>query len=134
MFVIGIVLVLLSAGALVAVLASGTDDQAAIYSGSIHLPTLVVFLAGAGALLLFITGLDLVRAGLKRAGRNRRNNRRLRKLEKREDARQDGSGPTAAPEPGGARGEATGGPAGGPTGSAETSGDASEGPGRTPTR
>ena len=89
MFVLGLLLIVLSAGALVAVLASGTDDQAAMYGGSIHVPTLVIFLAGAAALLLFIMGLELVRSGLKRANRTRRNNKRLRKLEKREERHGD---------------------------------------------
>ena len=101
MFVLGLILILLSAGALVAVLASGTDDQAAMYGGSLNLPTLVVFLAGAAALLLFIMGLELVRSGLKRANQNRKNTRRLRKLERREEARR-------AEEPGGTTGTTTG--------------------------
>ena len=96
MFVLGLILILLSAGALVAVLATGTNDHAAMYGGSIELPTLVVFLAGAAALLLFIMGLELVRSGVKRANQNRLNKKRLRKLEKREDIRQDGvAGETA---------------------------------------
>lgn len=94
MFVLGLILILLSAGALVAVLATGADDQAAMYGGSVQLPTLVVFLAGAAALLLFIMGLELVRSGLKRANKNRKNNRRLRTLEKSE-AQQPGQ--NAAP-------------------------------------
>jgi hypothetical protein len=97
MFVLGLILILLSAGALVAVLASGTDDQAAMYGGSLNLPTLVVFLAGAAALLLFIMGLELVRSGLKRATQNRKNTRRLRKLEKREAQRRAQEPGTAAP-------------------------------------
>ncbi len=101
MFVLGLILILLSAGALVAVLASGTDDQAAMYGGSLNLPTLVVFLAGAAALLLFIMGLELVRSGLKRANQNRKNTRRLRKLERREQARR-------VDEPGTAAGSTTG--------------------------
>ena len=82
MFVLGLVLILLAAGSLIAVLASGTDDQAALYGGSLDLPTFVVFLAGAAALLLFIMGLELVRSGIKRANTNRKNTRKLRKLEK----------------------------------------------------
>ena len=96
MFVLGLILILLSAGALVAVLASGTDDQAAMYGGSLNLPTLVVFLAGAAALLLFIMGLELVRSGLKRANQNRKNTKRLRKLERREQARRVEEPGTAA--------------------------------------
>jgi uncharacterized integral membrane protein len=98
MFVLGLLLILVSAGALVAVIASGTDDQAVMYGGSVHLPTLVVFLAGAVALLLFILGLELVRSGLKRAHQNRRNAKRLRKLERREAATAPASGPGPASE------------------------------------
>jgi hypothetical protein len=87
MLVLGLILVLLSAGALVAVLASGTNDTAVMYGGSVHLPTLVVFLAGAAALLLFVIGLELLRSGVKRANQNRQNNKRLRKLERREELR-----------------------------------------------
>ncbi len=117
MFVLGLILILLSAGALVAVLASGTGDEAALYGGSVNLPTLVVFLAGAAALLLFIMGLELVRSGLKKANKTRKNNRRLRKLEKREEARstetadpatssERTSGPTdTSSAPGGTRSE-----------------------------
>ena len=101
MFVLGLLLIVLSAGALVAVLASGTDDQAAMYGGSVHVPTLVIFLAGAAALLLFIMGLELVRSGLKRANRTRQNNKRLRKLEKREERRGDEGGRDQVPAGGG---------------------------------
>lgn len=87
MFVLGLVLVILSAGALVAVLASGADDTAVLYGGSLEMPTLVVFLLGAGALLLFVVGLELIRSGIKRAGQVRRDSRRLRKLEHREQER-----------------------------------------------
>ena len=95
MFVLGIILIVLSAGGLVAVLASGTDDRSALYGGDVTMPTLVVFLAGAAALLLFIMGLELVRSGLKRANQNRKNKRRLRKLEK-----QQGSTPQTVPASG----------------------------------
>ncbi len=108
MFVLGLILILLSAGALVAVLASGTDDQSAMYGGSVNLPTLVVFLAGAAALLLFIMGLELVRSGLKRANQNRKNTRRLRKLERREEARRAEEPGTTAGTPGTTTGTTTG--------------------------
>jgi len=124
MFVLGLILILLSAGALVAVLASGTDDQAAMYGGGVHVPTLVVFLAGAAALLLFIMGLELVRSGVKRANQNRKNTRRLRRLEKSEEQRRgqtpaDGEpAATTPPEPAGAR-EAGAGTTSPPSGSHE---------------
>ncbi len=106
MLVLGLILILLSAGALVAVLGSGTNDQAALYGSTVEMPTLVVFLLGAATLLVFIMGLELVRSGAKRANRNRKNNKKLRKLEKREGIRQEqqaaatGTAPaTAEPEP-----------------------------------
>ena len=102
MLVLGLILILLSAGALIAVLASGTDEQAALYGSNVELPTLVIFLAGAATLLLFIMGLELLRSGMRRANKNRKNNKKLRKLEKREQLRHetkaDGStGPVDGP-------------------------------------
>ena len=110
MFVLGLVLILLSAGALVAVLASGTDDRSALYGGTLELPTLVIFLAGAAALLLFIMGLELVRSGIKRANTNRKNTKRLRKLEKEGAVAPGGTGAGAGSTTG------TGEPASGTTG------------------
>ena len=87
MLVLGLVLILFAAGGFVAVLASGTDDKAALYGGSVELPTLVVFLAGALALLIVVLGVELVRSGIRRANQNRQTKKRLRKLEKREQLR-----------------------------------------------
>ena len=95
MLVLGLILILLSAGSLVAVLSSGTDDKSALFGGSLEMPTLVVFLAGAAALLVFIMGLELVRSGIRRANENRKTKKKLRTLEKREEKRTDGS--TARP-------------------------------------
>ena len=80
MLVLGLVLILLSAGTLVAVLSSGTDDHAQLFGGSIDVSTLVVFLAGAAALLVFIMGLELVRSGVRRANANRKTKKKLRTL------------------------------------------------------
>jgi hypothetical protein len=87
MLVLGLVLILFAAGSFVAVLASGTDDKAALYGGSVEMPTLVVFLAGALALLIVVLGVELVRSGIRRANQNRQTKKRLRKLEKREQLR-----------------------------------------------
>jgi hypothetical protein len=92
MLALGIILILLSAGSLVAVLSSGADDKAVLF-GNVTMPTLVVFLAGAAALLIFIMGLELVRSGIRRANANRKTKKKLRTLEKREEQRSDG-GPT----------------------------------------
>ena len=89
MLVLGLILILLSAGSLVAVLSSGTDDHARLFGGAIDVSTMVVFLAGAAALLVFIMGLELVRSGVRRANTNRKTKKKLRKLEKREEQRTD---------------------------------------------
>ena len=87
MLVLGLVLILFAAGSFVAVLASGTDDKAVLYGGSVEMPTLVVFLAGALALLIVVLGVELVRSGIRRANQNRQTKKRLRKLEQREQLR-----------------------------------------------
>ena len=64
MFVLGLILILLSAGALVAVLVQRHRRPGRDVRRRVDLSTLVVFLAGAAALLLFIMGLELVRSGV----------------------------------------------------------------------
>jgi hypothetical protein len=96
MLALGIILILVSAGSLVAVLANGTGDEAVIF-GNVTMPTLVVFLAGAAALLIFIMGLELVRSGIRRAHTNRKTKKKLRKLEEREDQRAEGDDTSAGP-------------------------------------
>jgi hypothetical protein len=97
MLALGIILILLSAGALVVALTSGAGEQATLFSGNVELPTFVVFLAGAATLLVFIMGLELFRSGIRRANRKRKDSRRLRKLEQREQQEQQrhGSGEPA---------------------------------------
>jgi hypothetical protein len=115
MLVLGLILILLSVGALVGVLASGADDQAVLYEGNLEVPTLAIFLAGAAALLVFVTGLQLVLSGARRANNNRKSKQRLRKLEKREELRRDDrdapgtyaeTEPRPEPGTGGAQGQA----------------------------
>ena len=93
MLVLGLVLILFAAGSFVAVLASGSDDKAALYGGSVEMPTLVVFLAGALALLIVVLGVELVRSGIRRARENRQTKKRLRKLEQREQLRRQDETP-----------------------------------------
>ncbi len=116
MLVLGLILILLSAGTVIGVLASGTDDKAVLYGDTLHMPTLVVFLAGAATLLVFIMGLELLRSGIRRANENRKTKKRLRTLEAREEKRTEpvapatpdaGEEPTPAPTPGRAPGAAT---------------------------
>ena len=110
MLVLGLVLILLAAGSFVAVLASGTDDKAALYGGSVEMPTLVIFLAGALALLVIVLGVELVRSGIRRANQNRQTKKRLRKLERREQLRREDQAAAGGtvPAEGTAPGEGTG--------------------------
>src|SRR6478672_675468 len=107
MLVLGLVLILLAAGSFVAVLASGTDDKAMLYGGSVEMPTLVIFLAGALALLVVVLGVELVRSGIRRANQNRQTKKRLRKLERCEQLRREdqaaaeGTAPTEGTTTGG---------------------------------
>jgi hypothetical protein len=94
MLALGIILILISAGSLVAVLASGTGDEAVVF-GNVTMPTLVVFLAGAATLLIFIMGLELFRSGIRRVNQNRKTKKKLRRLERREGQRADGDATAA---------------------------------------
>ena len=100
MLVLGLILILLSAGTVIGVLASGTDDKAVLYGDTLHMPTLVVFLAGAATLLVFIMGLELVRSGIRRANENRKTKKRLRKLEAQEEQRTEPGSAPATPREG----------------------------------
>jgi hypothetical protein len=95
MLVLGIILILLAVGVAAAVIGSGTDDQAVLYGGSVHVPTLVAFLVGAATLLVLMMGLEIARRGARRANQSRKNTKRLRTLEQREAERSvtAGTGP-----------------------------------------
>ncbi|HET9761090.1 MAG TPA: LapA family protein [Nocardioidaceae bacterium] len=124
MLVLGLVLILLAAGSFVAVLASGTDDKAMLYGGSVEMPTLVIFLAGALALLVIVLGVELVRSGIRRANQNRQTKKRLRKLERREQLRREDQAAAGDTAP---AGEAA--PAGEPTSGTGTEARPDAGPG-----
>jgi uncharacterized membrane protein len=105
MLVLGLILILVAAGVVVAMLVSGsTGPQATMFDGHLHASALVFFLIGAATLLVFIMGLELIRSGLRRANQNRKNNKRLRRLERREAARREAESRRGA----GARREAVG--------------------------
>jgi hypothetical protein len=96
MLVLGLILILIAAGVLVAMLFSGsTGAQVTMFAEHLHASALIFFLAGAATLLVFIMGLELVRAGLRRANRNRKNTKRLRRLERREAPRREEASPPA---------------------------------------
>lgn len=130
MLVLGLILILIAAGVLVAMLVSGsTGPEATMFDGHLHASALVFFLIGAGTLLVLIMGLELVRSGLRRANRNRKNNKRLRRLERREAARRG-----EAPHRGAATtAEPAAEPAAEPTAEPTATSDAERAPGKAST-
>lgn len=86
MLVLGLILVLVATGALVAALVGGSNDPAQFDLGlfDVQTNTLGVFLIGAATVLLLVLGLELIRAGLRRASRRRQERKQLKRLEARE--------------------------------------------------
>jgi hypothetical protein len=91
MLVLGIVLVLLAAGALLAALFGGRDDAADLDLGvlSVETTTMGVFLIGAATLLVFVIGLELIRSGTRRANRRRKERKELGRRSEKHDAHDD---------------------------------------------
>ncbi len=54
MLVLGLVLVLIAAGAVVAMVFSGADTSVSLFDGHVHASALTLFLAGAATLLLVV--------------------------------------------------------------------------------
>jgi hypothetical protein len=90
MLVLGLILILFSAAALVAAMVGGSNNPANFDLGifNIETNTLGVFLLGAATVLLFVMGLELTRSGVRRATKRRRDakqlGRRTDELETRE--------------------------------------------------
>ena len=105
MLVIGLLLVLLAALALVAALTAGGDDPAVFDLGivTVETNTLGAFLLGAATLLVFVIGLELIRSGVRRANRRRKEHRELARraeqLEAQEAAKQRDTAPTQTERP-----------------------------------
>lgn len=98
MLVLGIILIVVGAGVLLAVIAGGANDPAAYHAGALNLnlSVMTVFLLGAATLLVVIVGLELVRAGLRGARQRRKERKELTRLKQREaqPASTGGSAPT----------------------------------------
>ena len=100
MLVLGIILVLLAAGAILAALVAAPAQTATFDLGafSLEMNTVGVFFAGAGAVVLLAIGLELIRSGLRRANQRRKEKKelnRLSKLEARSGTAAGASGSTA---------------------------------------
>ena len=89
MLVLGLVLVLVAIGAVVAMVFNGSDTELSLFDGHVHATALSVFIAGAATVLLVVLGLALMRLGARRARTNRQNTKRLRRLERNEAARRN---------------------------------------------
>jgi hypothetical protein len=100
MLILGLLLIVLAVGAtLVAVLGAPTARVEFELGGlSLSMGPLWVFFAGAATVLLLVLGLELIRAGARRARRRRRDKKELHRLS--EQARRDrGSGTAGTRDP-----------------------------------
>lgn len=107
MLVLGLILIVIAALALLAALVGGANDPATLSLGSVKWETnaMWLFVAGAVALLLLVIGIDLVRVALRKARQRRRDAKELDRLsaklerqEEREREREDsGVAPTTEP-------------------------------------
>ncbi len=91
MFVLGLILIFLAAGALIAAVAGGANDQTQFLN--IDMSAMSVFLLGAATLLVFVCGLELARSGVKRAHRRRKETKELTRRAARAEKHQDNDDP-----------------------------------------
>jgi hypothetical protein len=82
MLVLGLILIILAALALLLVIVGGANDPANMALGSltVHTSAMWLFISGALTLLVLIVGLDLLRTGLKRARQRRKDAKELNRL------------------------------------------------------
>lgn len=87
MLVLGLILIVVSALALIAALVGGSNDPATFDLGlfNVQTNTLGVFLIGAATVLLFVMGLELTRSGVRRANRRRKEKKEYHRLAERYD-------------------------------------------------
>jgi hypothetical protein len=104
MVVLGLILIVLSVLALVAALTGGSNNPATFDLGlfDVRTNTMGVFLLGAATVLVFVAGVAVMRAGVRRASRHRKERKELTRLSERieaDDARRRESGDTPTPGP-----------------------------------
>ena len=82
MLVLGLILIVLAALALLLVIVGGANDPATMALGglTLHTTAMWLFISGALMLLVLIVGLDLLRNGLKRARQRRKDAKKLDQL------------------------------------------------------
>jgi|SRR5690349_13917946 len=114
MIVLGFILIIVAAAAVLFALASGgtlTASPLTAIGVTVNVTPLAMFVAGAVSLLLVVLGLALISRGTKRSVHTRRELRQLRKEQSRQPATApatDRSGAQAEARPGGAAAESAG--------------------------
>ncbi|HEU4513158.1 MAG TPA: hypothetical protein VFR87_08630 [Nocardioidaceae bacterium] len=98
MFALGIILILVAAGVLLLAVLSSADIPATFeLSGvSVTMDPLWVFLTGAMTVLLLVLGLELVRAGTRRAAKRRKEKKELHRRAQELEARESETRTTAS--------------------------------------
>jgi len=111
MIVLGLILIIVAAAAVLFALASGgtlTASPLTAIGVTVNVTPLAMFLAGAVALLLVVLGLALISRGTKRSVHTRRELRQLRKEQSATTSAPDRSGAQTGARPGGTAGESAG--------------------------
>lgn len=90
MLAVGLILVVLATLLLLAALFGGSDEQIQFDLGPIGLDMtpMVVFLLGAATVLVFVMGLELIRSGVRRARRRRKDTKELNRLNEKLEQRE----------------------------------------------
>lgn len=88
MLIVGLILVVVAALMLVGALLGGTDNPAVFDLGilDVETNTMGAFLLGAVTVLLFVVGLELIRQGIRRARRRRKDTKELNRLSEKLEA------------------------------------------------
>lgn len=103
MLVLGVILILIAAGVVLAAVAGSSNDTATFDLGgfSVEMSPLLVFLTGAATVLLLVFGLSLMRAGVRSATKRRKEKKELNRLAQKLEAKeQRAEGPSATSTPG----------------------------------
>ncbi len=90
MLALGIILIAIASVALLVALFGGSPDTVIYDLGPINVETsaLAVFLFGAATVLVFVMGLELIRSGVRRENRRRKERKELNRLSKKLESRE----------------------------------------------
>jgi ABC-type Fe3+ transport system permease subunit len=102
MIVLGLLLILIALGVLLALLFGGADDRADYVVGGLELEvsTMTVFLLGGATVLVFVVGLSMVRSGSRRAAKRRKDQKELDRLSAKLEKKETKAGDPPTPETG----------------------------------